>query len=107
VPRWRSSGVATLVAMVSGLAPGIWAWTDMVGKSTSGSGETGSSRKAATPAIAHPGGQQRCGTGRVIKGVEEAHGAAASGVRPAAGPRPAAAHAPGQCVEGEIDHRRG
>ncbi len=40
-PRWRSSGVATLVAMVSGLAPGSWALTEMVGKSTCGSGETG------------------------------------------------------------------
>src|SRR6478672_4369682 len=31
VPRWRSSGVATLVAMVSGLAPGSWALTEIVG----------------------------------------------------------------------------
>ena len=40
-PRWRSSGVATLVAMVSGLAPGMVACTEMVGKSTWGSGATG------------------------------------------------------------------
>ena len=31
VPRWRSSGVATLVAMVSGLAPGSCALTEIVG----------------------------------------------------------------------------
>jgi hypothetical protein len=31
VPRCRSSGVATLVAMVSGLAPGSWALTEIVG----------------------------------------------------------------------------
>ena len=31
VPRRRSSGVATLVAMVSGLAPGRLALTEMVG----------------------------------------------------------------------------
>jgi hypothetical protein len=40
-PRRRSKGVATLVAMVSGLAPGNWAWTWTAGKSTCGSGETG------------------------------------------------------------------
>ena len=38
-----SSGVATEVAMVSGLAPGRVAQTVMVGKSTSGSAATGSS----------------------------------------------------------------
>src|ERR1700752_221587 len=31
VPRWPSSGVATLVAMTAGLAPGCDAWTEMVG----------------------------------------------------------------------------
>jgi hypothetical protein len=43
-PNWRSSGVATAEAMVSGLAPGSDAETWMVGKSTWGSGATGSSR---------------------------------------------------------------
>ena len=38
-----SSGCATLDAMVSGLAPGYCAVTVMVGKSTCGSGATGSS----------------------------------------------------------------
>ena len=42
IPRWRSSGVATVVAIVSGLAPGIVADTEIVGKSTCGSGATGS-----------------------------------------------------------------
>ena len=28
--------------MVSGLAPGMFAWTEITGKSTCGSGETGS-----------------------------------------------------------------
>ena len=37
----RSSGVATLDAMVSGLAPGRPAETWMVGKSTCGRAETG------------------------------------------------------------------
>ena len=42
MPRWRSKGVATVAAIVSGLAPGIDANTEMVGKSTCGSGDTGS-----------------------------------------------------------------
>ena len=41
-PNCRSSGVATDEAMVSGLAPGRLAFTWIVGKSTCGSGETGS-----------------------------------------------------------------
>jgi hypothetical protein len=40
-PRSRSSGAATEVAIVSGLAPGMFARTDTVGKSTCGSGDTG------------------------------------------------------------------
>ena len=43
-PNWRSSGVATADAIVSGLAPGKPAETVIVGKSTCGSGETGSRR---------------------------------------------------------------
>jgi hypothetical protein len=39
-------------AMVSGLAPGSDALTEMVGKSTCGSGDTGSSRNATAPASA-------------------------------------------------------
>jgi hypothetical protein len=42
--------VATEEAMVSGLAPGNDADTDMVGKSTCGSGDTGRIRKATMPA---------------------------------------------------------
>ncbi len=38
--------------MVSGLAPGRPALTEMVGKSTCGSGETGQERKATPPASA-------------------------------------------------------
>ena len=51
-PNCRSSGVATDEAMVSGLAPGSVALTEIVGKSTCGSGDTGSSRKATAPASA-------------------------------------------------------
>src|SRR5919199_452845 len=45
-PRARSSGVATVAAIVSGLAPGKLACTEIVGKSTWGSGETGRWKKA-------------------------------------------------------------
>ena len=49
VESWRSIGPATEAAMVSALAPGKVAVTAMVGKSTLGSAETGSSRKPNTP----------------------------------------------------------
>src|SRR5580698_929966 len=48
--RWRSSGLATVVATSAGLAPGSVACTEMVGISTSGSGETGSLKNAIVPA---------------------------------------------------------
>ena len=44
VENWRSRGVATAVAMVSGLAPGRLALTSIVGKSTFGRSLTGSCR---------------------------------------------------------------
>ena len=43
-PNWRSSGVATDEAIVSGLAPGMTAWTWITGNSTCGSEATGSER---------------------------------------------------------------
>ena len=48
-PNWRSSGVATADAIVSGLAPGRLELTEIVGKSTCGRGATGSSRKPIAP----------------------------------------------------------
>jgi hypothetical protein len=51
-PNWRSSGVATADAIVSGLAPGRVAATEMVGNSTCGSGETGRKKYANPPASA-------------------------------------------------------
>jgi len=44
VVNWRSRGVATADAIVSGLAPGRTAETAMVGKSTLGRSLTGSMR---------------------------------------------------------------
>ncbi len=43
-PNWRSSDAVIRVAIVSGLAPGSWVVTWIVGKSTCGSAETGSER---------------------------------------------------------------
>ena len=40
-PNWRSSGVATAEAIVSGLAPGKPELTETVGNSTCGKGATG------------------------------------------------------------------
>src|SRR5215831_12078072 len=51
-PNWRSSGVAMEDAIVSGLAPGKPALTEMVGKSTCGRGETGNNPNATAPASA-------------------------------------------------------
>src|SRR5580692_9539326 len=65
-PNWRSRGVATDEAMVSGLAPGNEADTDTVGKSTCGSGETGRIRKATRPASAIAMVSSVVATGRLI-----------------------------------------
>jgi hypothetical protein len=69
-PNWRSSGVATAEAMVSGLAPGRLAETCRVGNSTCGSGETGSSRKARPPARATATVSRVVAIGRRMKGSE-------------------------------------
>ena len=69
-PRWRSSGLATLVATVVGLAPGSCALTEMVGKSTCGSGATGNFKKARMPASAMPSVSSVVATGRLMNGEE-------------------------------------
>src|ERR1700758_2251957 len=70
VENWRSSGVATDDAMVSGLAPGRLAETWIVGNSTCGSGETGSIRNAITPASATAIVSSVVATGFLMKGSE-------------------------------------
>src|SRR5438270_13741496 len=69
-PRCRSSGVATVVAIVSGLAPGICAVTEIVGNSTCGSGDTGNLIKAKRPASATPTVNRVVATGRSMNGVD-------------------------------------
>jgi hypothetical protein len=69
-PSERSSGIATVAAIVSGLAPGSEADTEMVGKSTCGSGETGSSPKDSAPASATPAVRSAVATGRSMKSLD-------------------------------------
>jgi hypothetical protein len=68
--RWRSKGVATVVATTSGLAPGSCATTEMVGKSTWGNGATGSWKNATAPAAATPKVSRIVATGRLMNGVD-------------------------------------
>src|SRR6266853_2496911 len=66
-PNCRSSGVATEDAMICALAPGSAAPTEIVGKSTCGSGETGNTVNAIAPAIAMAIVSNVVATGRRIK----------------------------------------
>jgi hypothetical protein len=70
VENWRSSGVATAVAIVSGLAPGRLAETLMVGKSTLGRSLTGSSRYESAPKSNTPSITSVVATGRRMNGSE-------------------------------------
>jgi hypothetical protein len=69
-PNWRSSGVATAAAIVSGLAPGKAAWTWMTGNSTWGSGATGSNRYATAPTRSKATLRSDVAMGRRMKGSE-------------------------------------
>ena len=67
-PMARSSGVATVAAITSGLAPGRFAETEMVGMSTCGNGATGSILNASAPASVMPIVSNVVATGRRMKG---------------------------------------
>src|ERR1700691_983731 len=69
-PRWRSSGSATLVETVLGLAPGSVAVTEMGGKSTCGSGDTGNLENPRAPAMAMPIVKSVVATRRAMNGAE-------------------------------------
>src|SRR5271169_1602933 len=69
-PNWRSSGVATADAMVSGLAPGNCAPTEITGKSTCGSGDTGNCVYASPPASSSAIVASVVAMGRWIAGPE-------------------------------------
>src|SRR5438552_18078208 len=67
VENWRSSGVATAVAIVSGLAPGRLAATWITGKSTLGRSLAGSWRYASVPKMRRPAMSSVVMTGRRMK----------------------------------------
>ena len=64
-PRARSRGVATVAAMLSGLAPGRLALTVITGKSTSGKGATGSNRQHSSPQASNARASRQLATGRL------------------------------------------
>src|SRR5579864_1368819 len=66
----RSSGWAMFDAVVSGLAPGRLALTEMVGKSTSGSAATGRFMKPTIPNTRNAAAISDVAIGRRMKGAE-------------------------------------
>jgi len=68
-PKACSNGVATLEAMVSGLAPGKLALTEIMGKSICGNGATGKNSIDNTPAPTIATHIKVVATGRTIKAV--------------------------------------
>src|SRR5215467_8108916 len=70
-PNCRSSGAATVEAIVSGLAPGRPAPTAIVGKSMRGRGATGRNLKATAPERKIEIVSRVVATGRRIKGAEK------------------------------------
>src|ERR1019366_7377969 len=83
-PYSRSSGVATDEAMISGLAPGKDAEADMVGKSTCGNGDTGSTRKAEAPDNTKAAVRSVVAMGRLMKGAEKFTAMSEAAVTPVA-----------------------
>src|SRR6185312_5836854 len=63
-----SSGAATVAAIVSGLAPGSEAATEIVGKSTCGKGDTGKRVNATAPEMITPRVRRVVATGRRMNG---------------------------------------
>src|SRR5690606_9939992 len=112
LPRERSSGVATLDAMISGLAPGKLACTVITGKSMSGNGDTGSRPKLTPPSSNIARLSNMVATGRAMKGAERFM---ASGFRLPAQPscfhllpcRVPPGETTAQPIEEQIDHWRG
>ncbi|MNV35575.1 hypothetical protein D3C71_1270230 [compost metagenome] len=69
-PKERSSGVATVEAITSGLAPGRLACTTITGKSICGSGDTGSRPKLTPPSSMIARLSSMVATGRLMKGPD-------------------------------------
>jgi hypothetical protein len=81
-PNWRSRGVATADAMVSGLAPGSAALTTIVGYATCGSGATARFANASAPASASASASRLVATGRRMNGSESVMACGARGHDP-------------------------
>src|SRR5438045_5415567 len=107
-PNWRSSGVATAEAIVSGLAPGSAAWTLITGYSTWGRGATGSIRYAMSPASSRATLSSVVPMGRRMNGSEMFTAASIRRLRQRRGLGALAPlEALGEPVEREVDDRRG
>src|SRR5215213_11895185 len=104
VPSARSSGVATDAAIVSGLAPGRPALTMIAGKSTWGSGDTGSVVKATAPASTIDRLSSVVVTGRPMNGEDRLIGPS-RGTGVSHERRLARRPPPPQPIEEQVDHR--
>src|SRR3989442_1325800 len=108
-PNWRSSGVATDEAIVSGLAPGRTATTWMTGNSTCGRDDTGSVRYATMPASSSATLSSVVPIGRLMNGsamfMTIARLLGPGRGRQRVGSR-RAAQAQGEPVEGQVHDRR-
>ncbi|MNT87051.1 hypothetical protein D3C72_2274160 [compost metagenome] len=88
LPSLRSSGVATVDAMTSGLAPDRFADTTITGKSICGSGATGSKPKLTPPSSMIARLNSMVATGRRMKGPDRFMPGPASRQWPGAGGGP-------------------
>src|SRR5262245_33198583 len=108
-PNWRSSGVATDEAIVSGLAPGKTASTWITGNSTCGRDDTGSVRYATMPARSSATLRSVVAIGRLMKGsamfTKCPRSVCRGRLRQRAGRR-RATHPQRQPIEGQVDDRR-
>src|ERR1700741_2473066 len=107
LPNCRSSGVATEDAMISGLAPGRLAPTEIVGKSICGSADTGKKRKATAPARATAAVNRVVATGRCMNGEEGLIGLIRRHALCAALRSTSRKEALCEAIEENVDHRSG
>jgi hypothetical protein len=70
MPSWRSNGCAMDEAMVSALAPGMPAQTQIVGRSTFGRAAIGRRVQATAPISSVPTASSSVATGRRTKGAD-------------------------------------
>src|SRR5208282_5471801 len=117
-PNWRSSGVATDEAMISGLAPGRLACTWIVGNSTCGNGATGRKLYAMAPASSSAKVSSEVAIGLSTNGAEMFMFVATNRRQfPLASVRccfrfggiadPVASESPGEPIKRQIHNRRG